>query len=195
MIQISAKHKIIGLPYRADLATLFPHARQANGYLQVPHGADETVVLRNLGLDVPAPVRVQYDWVGGSPFDIQKKTVSMLTTNPRAYVLNGMGTGKTKAALWASDYLKGNQLAKRALIVAPLSTLRFVWGKEIFETVPHRTFTILHGTRTKRLDLLAQPYPQRKEVVVHELLHLKVPNHGKLFKALLRAYLAQEVEV
>ena len=24
---------------------------------------------------------------------------------------------------------------------------------------------------------------------VHELLHLKVPNHGKLFKSLLRAYL------
>jgi predicted metal-dependent hydrolase len=45
------------------------------------------------------------------------------------------------------------------------------------------------------LDLLAQPYRYRKECIVHELLHLKVPNHGKLFKALLKAYLAQEVEV
>jgi predicted metal-dependent hydrolase len=26
-------------------------------------------------------------------------------------------------------------------------------------------------------------------VIVHELLHLKVRNHGKLFKSLLRAYL------
>jgi len=26
-------------------------------------------------------------------------------------------------------------------------------------------------------------------VIVHELLHLKIPNHGKLFKSLLRAYL------
>jgi Protein of unknown function DUF45 len=26
-------------------------------------------------------------------------------------------------------------------------------------------------------------------VIVHELLHLKVPNHGKLFKTLLRAYI------
>ena len=26
-------------------------------------------------------------------------------------------------------------------------------------------------------------------VIVHELLHLKVPNHGKLFKSYLRAYL------
>lgn len=28
-----------------------------------------------------------------------------------------------------------------------------------------------------------------KEVIVHELLHLKYPNHGKMFKALLRSYL------
>ena len=30
----------------------------------------------------------------------------------------------------------------------------------------------------------------RTRVIVEELLHLKVPNHGKLFKALLRSYLA-----
>ncbi len=35
----------------------------------------------------------------------------------------------------------------------------------------------------------AQPAPFREYVIVHELLHLKVPNHGKLFKTLLRAYL------
>jgi len=29
------------------------------------------------------------------------------------------------------------------------------------------------------------------EVIVHELLHLKVPNHGKVFRALLKAYLAE----
>jgi predicted metal-dependent hydrolase len=44
-------------------------------------------------------------------------------------------------------------------------------------------------------DLLAEAYPFRKECIVHELLHLKVPNHGKLFKSLLKAYMAQEVEV
>jgi len=27
------------------------------------------------------------------------------------------------------------------------------------------------------------------EVIVHELLHLKYPNHGKMFKALLKTYL------
>lgn len=37
--------------------------------------------------------------------------------------------------------------------------------------------------------LCRQPAEFRREVIVHELLHLKVPNHGKLFKSLLRAYL------
>ena len=31
----------------------------------------------------------------------------------------------------------------------------------------------------------------RREVIVHELLHLKISNHGKVFKALLKAYLAE----
>ena len=45
------------------------------------------------------------------------------------------------------------------------------------------------GTVSFSLELLAQPAPFREYVIVHELLHLKVPNHGKLFKTLLRAYL------
>jgi len=45
------------------------------------------------------------------------------------------------------------------------------------------------GRLTFDTDLLRQPAGFRAEVIVHELLHLKVPNHGKLFKAPLRAYL------
>lgn len=37
-------------------------------------------------------------------------------------------------------------------------------------------------------DLLGKPQPFQEYVIVHELLHLKVPNHGKLFKCLLSAY-------
>jgi predicted metal-dependent hydrolase len=33
------------------------------------------------------------------------------------------------------------------------------------------------------------PVEVRRRVMVEELLHLKVPNHGKLFKALLTSYL------
>jgi len=48
------------------------------------------------------------------------------------------------------------------------------------------------GRLTFNTELLHQPTAFRREVIVHELLHLKVPNHGPLFKALLKAYLASE---
>lgn len=48
------------------------------------------------------------------------------------------------------------------------------------------------GRLTFNQDLLRQPAPFRAEVIVHELVHLKVPNHGRLFRSLVRAYLAAD---
>jgi hypothetical protein len=39
------------------------------------------------------------------------------------------------------------------------------------------------------LDLLREPRRFQRSVIVHELLHLQVPNHGRLFKSLFRAIL------
>jgi predicted metal-dependent hydrolase len=50
------------------------------------------------------------------------------------------------------------------------------------------------GRLTFNTELMREPTPFRAEVIVHELLHLKVPNHGKLFRALLRAYLADPLQ-
>lgn len=47
------------------------------------------------------------------------------------------------------------------------------------------------GRLTFDVELLRQPAAFRREVIVHELLHLKVPNHGPLFRALLKAYLQE----
>jgi len=38
-------------------------------------------------------------------------------------------------------------------------------------------------------ELLDEPDSFREVVIVHELLHLMVPNHGRLFKSLLNAYI------
>ncbi len=46
------------------------------------------------------------------------------------------------------------------------------------------------GCLTFDTELLRQPAQKRAEVIIHELLHLKVPNHGPLFRALFRAYLS-----
>lgn len=47
------------------------------------------------------------------------------------------------------------------------------------------------GRLTLDAALATEPADFRKEVIVHELLHLKVPNHGPRFRALLKAYLGR----
>jgi len=44
------------------------------------------------------------------------------------------------------------------------------------------------GVITLSLDLLECEPPFQDYVIVHELLHLNYPTHGKIFKALLNAY-------
>jgi len=50
------------------------------------------------------------------------------------------------------------------------------------------------GRLTFDCELLRQPAGFRAEIIIHELLHLKIPNHGRLFRALFHAYIAQRLE-
>jgi predicted metal-dependent hydrolase len=45
------------------------------------------------------------------------------------------------------------------------------------------------GNLSFNSELLHQNADFRRKIIVHELLHLKVPNHGKLFRALEKVYL------
>ena len=45
------------------------------------------------------------------------------------------------------------------------------------------------GRLTFSTALLEEPKKKRDAVVVHELLHLRYPNHGKMFHMMLRSYL------
>lgn len=47
----------------------------------------------------------------------------------------------------------------------------------------------VNGLLSFNTELLKAEPAYGEYVIVHELLHLKIPNHGKLFKSLLRAYL------
>ena len=46
-----------------------------------------------------------------------------------------------------------------------------------------------NGRLTLNTDLLNLPETLMEYVIVHELVHLLVPNHGKLFKGYMSAYL------
>lgn len=46
----------------------------------------------------------------------------------------------------------------------------------------------MSGVVTLAIDLDEQPLAFQDFVIVHELLHLRVPNHGRLFKALMTTH-------
>ena len=140
-----------------------PSAKQfsvrGKSLVAVPHKTTETVMLRNLGFDAPAPIRTYYKWSGRfTPFQAQKEAAAFLSTHRRAFNLSELGTGKSLAALWAYDYLRGVGQLNKALIVSPLSTLERTWADELFHHFPHLTFAVLHGTKDKRLKLLKEDF-------------------------------------
>ena len=47
----------------------------------------------------------------------------------------------------------------------------------------------MKGRLTLNTELLDLPKPLIEFIIVHELVHLLVPNHGKLFKSFMSAYL------
>ncbi len=127
--------------------------------LAVPHTLDAVRVLRNLGAPAPSPISARYNWPGRyAPFAAQRTTAEFLTLNPRAFVLNEMGTGKTLATLWAADYLRSVGAVRRIFVLAPLSTLDTVWASEILMNFPHLRYTVLHSTRERRLKLLKEDF-------------------------------------
>lgn len=48
------------------------------------------------------------------------------------------------------------------------------------------------GRLTFSFSLLDESYEKRAKAIVHELLHLRYPEHNKMFNRLLSAYLSQE---
>ena len=116
-------------------------------------------MLRNLGFKkTPAPILSYYDWPSRyQPMQHQKETAAFATMNRRANILNAPGTGKTISVLWAADYLLREGLAKKVLIICPLSTVKLVWGKELRHHLPHRAFSMLTGTKQARLQKLSTP--------------------------------------
>jgi hypothetical protein len=126
----------------------------------VKHALDEVCVLRNLGINAPSPMLYDGFKFSGrwTPMSHQVETAEFLTLNRRAFVLSEMGTGKTSAACWCMDYLRQRGYIGRILVVCPVSVTK-VWMDEVFTTTPHLSVGIMTGTRSKRLNVLANNDP------------------------------------
>lgn len=167
MIVVDKKRQLVIPNARADaLAEVIPHAKsfewRGKSMTAIRHGVEEVQVLRNLGYkSAPPPILHYYDWPARfTPMSHQKDTAAFLVANRKALCLNAPGTGKSISTLWATDFLIREGTIKKVLIVAPLSTLKPVWGKEIMHNMPHLQFKIITGTKQRRLQLLDDPILQ-----------------------------------
>ena len=157
--RIIKDHIVVQPDDPALLRRIFPTMKEASGYAAVPHTLDHARMLKNLGFDAPSPIRTQYRWPirpGRTPGWWQVDTADFMTMNRRAHVHNSMRTRKTLTTLWAYDFLRGKGVVKKALIIAPLSSLERAWGDQIFFDLPHLSYAVLHGTAEKRRKLLAE---------------------------------------
>ncbi len=164
MLVVPEQRKVvINTQKYAEVIDAIPHAKafnhQGNVLTALKHGVEETLVLRNLGFKkTPAPILSYYHWPARfKAMEHQKQTSAFLTLNRKALCLNAPGTGKSLSALWSADFLIQEGVAKKVLIVAPLSTLKVVWGKEIRHHLSHRSFEILTGSRQRRIEKLQTP--------------------------------------
>lgn len=161
LVSSANKALVLQIPDPHRITTVIPTAKvipyKGRELVAVPHQIDEVRVLRNMGLEAPSPINYHYEWSGQyKPFSAQRETAAFLTINPRAFVLNGLGSGKTLSVLWAYDYLRSEGLARKLLVVAPLSTLERTWADEVFRHFPHLTWAVLHGSKERRLRLLRE---------------------------------------
>lgn len=157
------------------LATVQPSKVVESGgqlYVAAPHRSDTVAAMREMGVEVPSTIRTRYNWPGRfEPYDHQFETSEFMTMHKRGLILNDMGTGKTASSLWAADHLMKEKLIRRALIVAPLSTMRVTWEREMFNITPNRTASVLHGARDKRLRMVDEEMPDFF-LINHDGLHI-----------------------
>jgi SNF2 family DNA or RNA helicase len=101
-------------------------------------------------MNVRAEIVPTYTFPKGT-FQVQMSTTALLMENHRAYVLNDLGTGKTRSVLFAFDAFRQAGLARKMLVIGPISGLRRTWAREIMLALPHLSYAVLHGTKERRL--------------------------------------------
>lgn len=170
-------HVVKGREAAYTRAAIPPEALQG-----IPHNQNDNVTvvkhdymswlrMRARGLIVPGPI-AHYGFPGPfDPYFHQYVTADFLTRHPKAFCFNGLGTGKTLAALWAADYLRDQNVINRVLVIAPWAVLDTAWMPELFRTTPHLNTRLLEGSADKKKTNAVNP--QTDVVMVNpESLHI-----------------------
>jgi SNF2 family DNA or RNA helicase len=132
-----------------------------NDYVAYPHDYQTTQTLRAFGLAVDSPMmHGDFEFRGSfKPFRHQRMTSSFLSLNRRAFCFNDLGTGKTASCIWAAEYLRSKGLIRRVLVLAPLTTLRDVWEREIANCAPGVRAEVMRGGSSVCRAIIESPSP------------------------------------
>ena len=151
--------------------------------MSVPHTRRTTIVLREEGYNASAPILSQYHFPVSDPdkpaFTVQRITAALLTIDTHAYVLNELGTGKTRCILWAYDYLRSRGMVRKMLVICPISAMERTWAKELMDEFSWLRFQVVYGTkeqRIKKLDRDVDVYIINHEgvaTILHDLIARK----------------------
>lgn len=179
----SAQHHacVYDLQNPERILAVLPQARRVDQHrVAVPVTLHTMQVLRHLNFPVVNPMERDYDWPGQfRPMGHQRQAAMFHVLHPRCFNLSEMRTGKTMSVLWAADYLMRQGAIKRAVILAPLSTLHVVWEQEIFRHfLGRRTSVVVHGTRGERMDALREPHDFY--IINHDGIKVGAPNTARV---------------
>lgn len=126
--------------------------------LSHPHNIESYLKLKQLGAEnVLHPMRNKEIWEPRGPFepfDYQLETGEYVTEHDNAWVLNGMGSGKTISCIWAAEFLKSIGEITTVLVICPLSTVQHVWVRELFKAYPTLSVGVVTGTKAQKLAVL-----------------------------------------
>ena len=158
-IFVGKNQLVFQAPDPISVKAIFPNVKSITyrgaDHMVLPHELDTVSILRNMGVEAPSPVNFGWTYPGRyQPFKHQRTTVDFLTLTRRGFVLSGCGSGKSKAALWATEYLMNQGAIHRVLIVCPKSCTHKVWEDELFSTLMHRTAVVVEGSRDRKRELV-----------------------------------------
>ena len=133
---------------------------ERNGYKLVRASYAVLLLLARARLPVPSPL-LSYDWPcrpGEQAMETQKLVTAHMVLHPRSYVFSDMRTGKTRAALWACDWLMSRARKRiKAVVVTDIEAMTKTWVPEIRSSfLGRRSWAVLHGTAKQREKALAE---------------------------------------
>lgn len=133
----------------------------SGGKIIIPFDTPTVEKLYEHKIRVKGPIAYDYEFKWHRqlpPFAHQIVTADFVTKLQRGFIFNDIGTAKTLSVLWAADYLQSIGVVNKVLVACTLSTTWLVWANTIFKSFPHRSFTLLHGSKAKRVKELEKDY-------------------------------------